>query len=184
MILVFDIDDTVVETHSQLSKILTRRGIDVSHGQYLTSENTGGVLPELLDNPVCFMLNSQVADGVVEILEWLTHVRGFEVAFCTHRGYHLDGRKLTEEFLEQEGIDFESLFVLDPAKHPCKIDFLDAVYGKGKYILIDDRPNFSNEYEPQENLILRDRPWNQTVKARRFSSFHDLPNELSYVTDL
>lgn len=187
MNLVFDMDDTLVETYKIMSAVLTKLGVDVTHGQYFTPDNTDGKIHILLESPDLYMVNPVIAEGAVETLSWLQHDRGHTLSICTHRGFHKEGRKLTQDFVERElgseGIEFNNMFVLDPAKYPCKFGFLDAVYGSGNYIIIDDRPNFTNEYTVTPNMILRDKPWNRHIDAPRFSSFKDLPTLLSYFED-
>lgn len=180
MILVFDMDDTLVQTHDLMCTLLKRKGIPTTE-HYLTNENTSGKLQEILDNPETYMADVDFYDGVLETLDYLVAHQGHRIAICTHRGFHAQGRTLTQDFLDSHDVPYQNLFVLDPNTHPCKMAFLDAVYGEGQYVLIDDRPNFTNVYKPIPNLILHDKPWNTHIEAPRILKFEDLPNLLSYV---
>lgn len=163
--LVFDLDDTLFDTHPTLRSILlNEHGIHLAHDVgYLTPEIVGDAFHDVIGS-AAFMRQTPLKQSLENICAWLLRIRNkypdLQILFCTHRGYHEDASIHTDALLSSYGLDFNLGFYLCPTKEPCKIDFLNGILGHSTYVLVDDLPSKTTPALP-ENILVVDKPWNQ-----------------------
>lgn len=175
----FDMDDTAFDTHNFMLCYLMNFGIYPGTDTYITPENGHEPFVEML-NDGRFMLEANMRDYFIQTVAMLVR-EGFSVGICTHRGYHAKGERYTRKALAKHLSLFDHIHCLDSREHPNKIDYLNAVYGEGTWILVDDNPvtavrdSFTRVGESvslPRNIMLFDKGWNMHVgHPHRISSF-------------
>lgn len=175
----FDMDDTAFDTHNFMLCYLMNWGIYPGSDTYITPENGGQPFVDMLADGR-FMLQANMRDYFIQTVAMLVR-DGFSVGICTHRGYHAKGERYTRKALEKHLSLFDHIHCLDGREHPDKIKFLDATYGEGNYILVDDNPitavrdsftRVGSHVTLPHNVLLFDKGWNMHVEhPHRINSF-------------
>lgn len=168
---IFDVDDTLVDCNGELVRLIERDHKFVCPpGVYLNAANSGGHHAEVLAKAE-FMRTAPMLQHAKELLVALEEIKaqGRSNHICTHRGYHADGRKHTEDMLADYEAShlFDDIHVLDYNTVPDKIAYLDEVYGVGTYVLFDDRPRYDQDHPLPDHVWLFDQPWNQHIQGNR-----------------
>lgn len=168
MRIVADLDDSIYRTYPYLHGALAERGIRVPYGDYLKPDNTDRQILEILDEGQ-YMVRVQPALHAINCLRRL-HDLGHIIDVCTHRGFHAQGRELTQESFDLHGFDFvNDLHVIDHNSVPNKIEYLISVYGPD-FLLLDDRPGFNDALDSPQ-IVLVDQPWNRDQGGVRIASW-------------
>ena len=177
-VVVFDLDDTLVETRQWFHGFLTILGYPIPNTDSYKLEEHG--IPEHVIqfalSEASFMLQGKAVNFIHSTLAHL-RAAGYVVAVCTHRAYHSKGEDFTNVWLHVNhlrDIDEQDIHVIDPAKHPCKLAYLDRLYSD--YVLVDDNP--ANLRSDQGRVILYDRPWNRHHTHHRIKDLRELPKLL------
>lgn len=175
----FDMDDTAFDTHNFMLCYLLNWGIHPGLDTYITPENGKQPFVDMLADGR-FMLDANMRKYFIQTVAMLVR-DGFSVGICTHRGYHAKGERYTRKSLEKHLSLFDHIHVLDSREYPDKIAFLDAKYGKGTYILVDDNPitavrdsftRVGTNLVLPSNVLLFNKGWNSHVEhPHRISSF-------------
>lgn len=103
-----------------------------------------------------------------EILPKIKEVRlrGYAPVMVTSRGWHEQGQQITEAALMLHNLPFFGLTVLPIGE--CKAQAIKKVYGS-VFCLYDDNPEIielaAEHPDVVTNLMLRDRPWNKSIKV-------------------
>lgn len=185
----FDMDDTAFDTHNFMLCHLMNYGIYPGTDTFITPENGKQPFIDMLADGT-FMLNANMRPYFIQTVAMLVR-DGFSAGICTHRGYHEKGERYTRKSLEKHLSLFDHVHCLNSVEHPDKVAFLNATYGEGTWILVDDNPvtavrdSFTrvgvNVVLPK-NVLLFDKAWNLHIKhPHRISSFdrqHFLENLL------
>lgn len=163
----FDLDDTLVETHKEMKRLLKVNHDFVSKEEgYLTPENTDGLLSFVLESAT-FMLTAAPNEEIVRQIENIRAVLNRKVVsvnICTHRGYHKKAQQYTELMLKDNELEFDNVVYLDPKHQPDKMSFLRNLHGeKAVIILVDDKPTFTKEHQLDPFVLLIDKPWNHNL---------------------
>lgn len=185
----FDMDDTAFDTHNYMLCYLMNYGIYPGADSFITPESGGEPFIDML-NDGTFMLKANMRPYFIQTVAMLVR-DGFSAGICTHRGYHDKGERYTRKSLSKHLSLFDHIHCLNSVEHPDKVAFLNATYGEGTWILVDDNPvtairdSFTrvgvNVVLPK-NVLLFDKGWNKHVDhPHRISSFdrqHFLENLL------
>lgn len=168
---IFDVDDTLVDCNGELVRIIERDYKFVCPlGTYLNHDNSNGHHGAVLASAE-FMRTAPMLPHAKELLVALVDIKaaGYNSHICTHRGYHADALKHTEDMLaDYEATHlFDDIHVLDFNTVPDKVAYLDSVYGVGTYILFDDRPRYDLDHPLPDHIWLFDQPWNQHMTGNR-----------------
>lgn len=161
MIIVFGIDNTLINTRHQATKVLNKlRNLEGSIKKESFPAAYYGVKSNLKEsiqeNPESIFgtdpssgwreSNEEMYAGepipnfsILSLVERL-NAQGHTIHFCTYRAHLPYGRELTEKYLDEHSIQYSNLFVLDYRKQPSKEAFLDAAIGQGKYIYVESEP--------------------------------------------
>lgn len=162
-VIVFDLDDVIFDLRSQVEKAL-----HAASGQYLPWQDWHTyALHDLYD-----LSHNEILDafGRHRILECalpepdacaaVEAVRsvGYQVAAVTARGWHPEGRRITEESLVRHGLDVDELHVValaDSKRHV--IEQIGQVQ-----LIIDDSPTHLLHLDGGPwKVVAQDRPWNR-----------------------
>lgn len=178
MKILFDLDDTLVETRQWFLSYCRMMGHPVPETDLYHLES---VIPaHIIDFALAeapFMLDAKPVPFIHSTIAYLERA-GHGIGFCTHRGYHPEGYERTVKQLASIGIGGD-LHCICPKTYPCKLEYLDKVIGE-PYVLVDDRPpNITSEFG---KVIIYTRPWNKNQIGHRIQDLRDLPRVLTYVS--
>lgn len=177
-VVVFDLDDTLVETRSWFHEFLTVLGYPIPQTDSYHLEKHG--IPEHVIqfalNEASFMLHAKPVPFIPTMLRFL-RAAGYGVAFCTHRGYHHNAKQYTFDWFQNNHLrGYNDVHIIDALEYPCKLEYLDQIYED--YVLVDDHPK--NLASKKGRVVVYDRPWNKERTAIRIQDLRQLPKALEY----
>ncbi|QGZ14458.1 hypothetical protein [Photobacterium phage PDCC-1] len=196
----FDMDDTLTATHAYIRENLkptTEANLqamiecDRAGHAYInaSSELQDDIHDQILTSQE-FMLKSGVAEWVANHYEEFCALimslkaQGHTFSICTHRGWSEQGKPLTSEWLNAKALDlFEEIHCLDSKEHPCKLTYLEDLYGRD-FIIVDDNPyhgiDRSKELSYNQNVIqcIGEHTVPEYVHFRTFASFPEFKEHL------
>ncbi|AUR81024.1 hypothetical protein FDJ25_gp157 [Vibrio phage Aphrodite1] len=173
MHITFDMDDTLTATHQYIRDNLEPTSEESLYAMVTADReghayvNAGAVLQTDIYEQILrgeeFMLESGVAkwvrDEYEQFCELITTLKnlGHTFSICTHRGWTETGSEKTMEWLKTKALDmFEVIHCLDSKVHPCKLTYLEDLYGRD-FIIVDDNPyhgiDRAKELDFNQNVI-------------------------------
>lgn len=196
----FDMDDTLTATHAFIRNNLNPTSPEIAkemescdrdgHAYVLASAALQNDIYEQILRPERFMLDSAVATWVQnhidEFRELIKELKdlGHTFSICTHRGWSDTGFSKTIRWLSKHDLElFEDIHCLNSDEHPCKLTYLQGIYGK-RFVIVDDNPyhgiNRQKELDYHGNVLqcVGEHLVNNYVHFTRFSSFPEFKDFL------
>lgn len=178
-VVVFDLDDTLVETRSWFNDFITMLGYPIpkTDSYHLDKHGIPEHVIQFALNEGAFMAHAKPVPFLQSTLSYLK-AAGIQIAFCTHRGYHHKAADYTEAWFHINHLlgYMDNIHIIDALEYPCKLEYLDQHFDD--YVLVDDHPKNTNS--KRGKVIVYDRPWNQNILARRITDLRQLPKALEY----
>ncbi|UVD32138.1 hypothetical protein [Vibrio phage phiKT1028] len=152
----FDMDDTLTATHSYIRDNLTPTTDDNlaamqecderGHAYINASKDLQTDIYHQILHPEEFMLKAGIARWVEnhfeEFCELIADLKelGHTFSICTHRGWTESGHQKTQTWLLEKCLNlFEQIHCLDSKEVPCKLNYLQGIYGD-RFVIVDDNP--------------------------------------------
>lgn len=171
-IVLFDLDDVIAIMRDETSRAFSKmsgKHVPYEHWHTLCSEVLYGVrfCPETLMRER-ILENCAVEGDAVSVFEEL-HSAGLKTAIITARGWHRNGVKITETWLDERGISPTELHVVDLGEHSTKAEAFSGI-SKLHDIrgFIDDQPRYLEQAQARRdipNIVVRNHPWNYQYDA-------------------
>lgn len=177
-VVIFDLDDVVAKMRFETSRVFSKisgKHVPIEEWDLFCSNYLYGV-----DFCPQTMMKEQIIERCL-VEEDAKHAfdsirsLGLDVGIITARGWHDEGRKVTEEWLAKHDIQFDLLHLV--ALDKTKYDVFSQLQSDFNIIsFIDDQPKYIEQaisHEAVENVFIRNHPWNQKVddsKAKRVNS--------------
>lgn len=183
IVIAADWDDTMVDTTPTLANLIhAKSGWHPGDDVYLNSNNDRGHLKPLLDSGE-FMSLTKLLPEHVGLGDWMYAIKDrFPVRFivATHRGYHAEAERLTDDNITRTGLPFSDVIYIDPKNHADKTAYLSAMFPR--VVLTDDRPMFDGHGPLPPNVILYNQPWNQHMAP--FKERYRVTNSIRMRTEI
>ena len=166
-VLALDADDTLVNTRSWFTKLAVAAGANEAKclacpTLSLTDELIERKYQNTALEDATFMREAPLLPGAEYLLKALSYIE-YPHFVLTHRGYHEDGQRITEEFFAEHVPTATPQVVAVPSK-VSKHEFLETHFtgpsGRGNYLLADD--NTHCRRPDAGGIIVHDR-WSRTV---------------------
>lgn len=161
----WDGDDVLFDTSTQFYGIMEQKyGLRLEPDLFLTPENTMGCLKPELDSAEFMRTTPIVTDAVAALNHIQRNFPTINNNLATHRGYHEDGQRFTDELLHHHQISLHNRLYIDPAAHKDKMGVLRSIHSKDDIvILVDDNTYYDHDKYPNTYTVLIDKPWNKDV---------------------
>lgn len=176
-VLALDADDTLVDTRSWFTKVAVAAGANEAKCLACPTLSLGDDLIErkyqntaLQD--ATFMREAPLLPGAEYLLKALSYIE-YPHFVLTHRGYHEDGQRLTEEFFAEHVPTATPQVVAVPSsvsKHEFMETYFSGLSGRGNYVLVDDnthcrRPDAGGTivHDRWSRTVVVSQPWNVDV---------------------
>ncbi|AGB07284.1 hypothetical protein [Vibrio phage VP4B] len=196
----FDMDDTLTATHAFIRNNLVPTTQEIAEemeecdrnglAYVLASEALQDDIYNQILEPERFMLETAVATWVQnhidEFRELIQELRdlGHTFSICTHRGWSDTGFSNTISWLRENDLDlFKNVHCLNSEEYPCKLAYLEKIYGK-RFVIVDDNPyhgvNRQKELDYHGNVLqcVGEHLVDNYVHFTRFSSFPEFKDFL------
>ncbi len=163
--IVFDLDDVLANLRDHLMAMLWRKTGRHIHWNDWQQYELGSVYEASTEIIMQWVLEEQVLESAslephaVRAVQ-AAKARGYAVAVVTARGWHPRGRRLTEDWLGNYGLDVDELHLV-PAfgdKSGVLRDFREVAY------FVDDHVGHlypARDLPEVKKVLLVDRPWNR-----------------------
>lgn len=173
-VLAVDADDTAYDTRGWFTNLAVSHGATESYcklypalslpDELLASKHQNEALASAK-----FMQEAAPLPGADYLFRALFYI-GYPVFILTHRGYHEDGQRFTEEAVSRDfGIAAPKVIALDTkvSKHEFLESHFSSLSGRGNYLLCDDNTNCrkpdAGEYRVHDRwnrTVVVGQPWN------------------------
>ncbi|WP_018234339.1 HAD family hydrolase [Thioalkalivibrio thiocyanodenitrificans] len=164
---VFDMDDVVANIGPLILEALNERtGKSFSLEDWHTYDlaqiydlSYSQMLQALYDHKV--LERATPAKGALEVMG-LARDAGFHVGILTARGWHPEGRSISERWLADNGLMVDRLHVLSPDE--CKAEVI-CEFGDVELFIDDYHKHVLAVHESGKTrkTILRNQPWNRSI---------------------
>lgn len=185
-VIVLDLDDVLANLRESLYRtLLTATGVDFHWRQWTHYDLRQ--LYAIEEAPLHALLLRERALEVCEpepgaaAATRALRALGYHVRIITARGWHPEAELLTRVWLEQHGIEHDTLAVV-----PLAGDKLEQIEARDQVVLaVDDHPRHIERYrEVGIPAVVVDRPWNGMCTAQRIMSIDLLPQLLTVTSSL
>lgn len=183
--IVFDVDDVICNFKESLYTSLVEIGKDIHWSKWNQYSHT--IIYDMTESQLHLHMknynvieNSLLEPGVLELFNKLKK-EDFKIGLLTARGWHNDGEKLTQEFVDKYKLPVDKIVIsgFHTAKKSLHIDKFE-----GEVIAyVDDSIHHIQDFtEKNIPAFLLDRPWNQNSNLPRMHAlieFYDKINQLN-----
>lgn len=160
-----DLDDTLADFRTPMIATVNRvTGRDTVWEGYDIPAHAGLTHTEFIDILIQEDIISQIGihDSSHKFLNDL-HRLNYYTVLITARGWHPEGRELTQQWVDKHGLDIDELIVVDA--HESKTDVI-AKFGDDIKFSIDDRMKHCREYSQTNSInhvLLYNAIWNENM---------------------
>jgi uncharacterized HAD superfamily protein len=185
-IVVFDLDDVIAKMRFETSRVFSKvsgKHVPIEEWDFFCSEHLYGVefCPEMMmrEKIIERCLVEEDAKYSIDLIRSL----GLETAIITARGWHNEGRKVTEEWLSSHQLDVDHLHIVELDKTKYDV-FSKLQYDFNILSFIDDQPKYIEQaiqHEAVRNVFVRNHPWNQNIapqKVKRVNSLTEFAHSI------
>lgn len=169
--IVFDVDDVVCNFRDSLYESFLKLGKDIHWSNWkeynhvtiynLTSESS--LHNHMITHNV--LESAKLETGASAVLQELKDM-GFFLGFLTARGWHPNGEKITQDFINKYKLPIDKLVI--SGYHKDKKSFhIDKFEGGIEYYIDDSVHHIKDFVDNNVNAILLDRPWNKDSYLER-----------------
>ena len=162
-VVLIDVDDVLCQTRFEIERMLQEAyGVNISHHDIIEFD-----IGKSIGIPFCpqtahkhrLLEEGKVEPGAVDLVNYLRSM-GYYIAIVTAREWHPEGRSVTERWLNEGGIHFDALHVVDMeiSKRDVALKYANIE------LCIDDHVSHVRDYlglPHVRNVALIDRPWNK-----------------------
>jgi 5'(3')-deoxyribonucleotidase len=167
---VFDLDDTLSNLKEAIMPVMIQKsGINVHWSEWRShniDKTYGLTTPQFFDmiREHQIFENSKPLERAKEVVKQLKY-DGFNIVIVTARGWHERGKEVSENWLTNNGIPFDEVFVTDLNQNKTEVlDHLDSVE-----FVVDDRYKNCLDFllsGKVKRTFLVDSPWNRADHQR------------------
>ena len=173
---ILDLDDVQADLFSDLRKQFNKHmGVYKKERDFTTFDITQ--VYEGLDMSTFYLVLEDAGvierlrplEGAVEATQRMSKL-GYQINVVTARGWHSDGLKASQDWLEKHGFYFDRLSISDP--NTSKKDVYKHFAGHFDLIVDDHVKNIDHALDSGlfESVALISRPWNEQDKRFRYGS--------------
>ncbi|WNV45779.1 haloacid dehydrogenase [Aeromonas phage AerS_266] len=175
MILAFDMDDTLCNTHNEvykrtlhycLNNFLLEESVWLTENPFVHFSDYTGDLKQIVLKEVIekreYMNEAQPSELLRNLVGVLDGARvhfgnSIKIVICTHRGDNIEAWMSTYNYLKKHGLEnkFDMIHSIDHEINKDKLGYLEKMYPSSRILLIDDNPFGSkNEVRGFDSRVL------------------------------
>ena len=175
--IVFDVDDVVCNFRDSLYESFLKLNKDIhwnnwkeyNHVTIYNLSDEKSLHKHMIEHRV--LENAILEEHAYTVLQDLKD-SGFSIGFLTARGWHPDGEKITQDFINKYNLPVDKLVI--SGYHKDKKSFHINKFDGGIEYYIDDSIHHIKDFvDSNVNAVLLDRPWNKNSYLDRVFNLNE-----------